>query len=151
MDYSLDKHEKTGPSRFYDIETVLGGRLNSRHGRETHDITVGTQENRSSHHRQISQHKKQITMGTAHSSHPMTSLSVCLSLSVSLSLSLSVSLCLSVWLAVCLSICLSVYLFRDFPNISRTCICFLLFLFSSSLLLFSSLLFIFPNCRKFDS
>ena len=52
---------------------VLGGRLNSRHGRETHDITVGTQENRISHHRQISQHKKQITMGTAHSSHPMTS------------------------------------------------------------------------------
>ena len=52
---------------------LLGGRLNSRHGRETHGITVGTQENRISRHRQISQHKKQITMGTAHSSHPMTS------------------------------------------------------------------------------
>ena len=55
------------------FQVLLGGRLNSRHGRETHDITVGTQENRISHHRQISQHKKQITMGTAHSSHPMTS------------------------------------------------------------------------------
>ena len=52
---------------------LLGGRLNSRHGRETHGITVGTQENRISRHRQISQHKKQITMGTAHSSHPITS------------------------------------------------------------------------------
>ena len=39
----------------------------------THAITVGTQENRISHHRQISRHKEQIAMGTAHSSHPMTS------------------------------------------------------------------------------
>ena len=56
-----------------DFYWVLGGRLNSRHERETHGITVGTQENRISRHRQISQHKKQITMGTAHSSHPITS------------------------------------------------------------------------------
>ena len=54
-------------------ESLLGGRLNSRHGRETHAITVGTQENRISRHRQIPRHKEQITMGTAHSSHPMTS------------------------------------------------------------------------------
>ena len=44
--------------------------------------------------------------------------------------------------------------FRDFPNISRTCIFFLLALFLSLfyffLLLFSFLLLIYPYCRKFD-
>ena len=44
---------------------------------------------------------------------------------------------------------------RDFPNISRTCIFFLLTfslsLFCSSFLLFSSLFFISPYCGKFDS
>ena len=332
---------------------ILGGRLNSRHGRETHATTVGTQENGISHHRQISHHKEQITMGTAHSSHPMTSpnlnktmralwkttrksirkehsenqitmgtahlshpmtspnlnktmralwkttrksirnimkakspwarliqhiqwhhqiltrpcghcvkqkssihlschqqqITLCTAHSaqngkykrigsqneswtrwerdpgsasgnpgagpkgmqqrlLSIYLSVRLSVCLSAWLSVCLSVCpsvclsvflsiyltiylsiypsislsifrsiylstylsiyllsiylsihpsihpsihLSIYLFRDFPNISRTCTCFLLSLFSSSLLLFSSLLFIFPNCRKFDS
>ena len=85
----------------------------------------------------------------------------------SIYLSIYLSVCLSVWLSVCLSIhlshylsfdlsiypsiYLSIYLFRGFPIISRTCTWFLLSLSSSSLLLFSSLLFIFPNCRKFDS
>ena len=49
--------------------------------------------------------------------------------------------------------------FRDFPTFSRTCIFFLLrlslssssLLFSSLLWLFPSLLFICPYCRKFDS
>ena len=42
-------------------------------------------------------------------------------------------------------------MFRDFPNISRACNFFLLnFFLSSTLLFYSSLLFISPYCRKFD-
>ena len=113
---------------------VLGGRLNSRHGRETHGITVGTQENRISRHRQISQHKKQITMGTAHSSHPITSPNLNKTMR-------------ALWKTTRKSIRKEhsenqITMGTAHSSHPMT---------SSSLLLFSSLLFIFPNSRKFDS
>ena len=52
---------------------ILGGGLISRHLPKTHAITAGTQKNRISRHRQNSRHQQQITMGTAHSAHPLTS------------------------------------------------------------------------------
>ena len=53
--------------------TLLGGGLISRHLPKTHAIIAGTQKNRISRHRQNSRHQQQITMGTAHSAHPLTS------------------------------------------------------------------------------
>ena len=52
---------------------LLGGGLNSRRLPKSHAITAGTKKNRISRHRQNSHHQQQITMGTAHSAHPMTS------------------------------------------------------------------------------